>query len=247
MAVNLLLSAAAYDLFGPSEKCPFDCDYLQEILGCLITVDDMGYVTLAHYTVLEFLTSPHILQTRVAFFTLSIETIDIEFETSVLRQALAANPAGQSTSWESDREAYCLTLGAALGRLGDVDVNRLLIQYFNPANPHYVRFRAIQERIHSNDDGSSDGFYLGYLPAALCTPSAPGGHDPAAEVLLNIILIPERISDLGFLPYVEHLAGGRSLDELLGVTVSGFFVGGKSYDVHAFKGTVREITSYPNT
>lgn len=224
LEVGLLLSAVVYELYGSSSECVLDSDDLQDLLGCLITIkieDGCPAVSLAHYTVLEFLTSAHILQTRVAFFSLSIATIESEFAVSVLRQALEASPTATSASWEHDREAYCLTLSCALSIFRGSVPHGLLMQYLNPANPHFVRFSAIQERINM-DDNNSFGFYLGYLPGAVCSPSAPGGHDVAAEILLNILLLPDRFGQ--YIPMVEQLAGGRNLDNLLDVDVAGFFV-----------------------
>lgn len=248
LRADLLLSAVAYELYGSSLQPAFDCDYLQELLGCLITAypeDGALVVSLAHYTVLEFLTSPHILQTRVAFFSLPLATIDSEFAVSVLRQALAADAAGTSASWEHDREAYCLTLGAALGSFGGDEVQRLLVQYLNPASPHYARFCAIQERIQL-DDNDSFGFYLGNLPGAVSSPSAPGGHDVAAEVLMNILLLPDpmlfHMSNI--ISFVKKSSGGRSLRDLLDVSITGFSVEGSPNGELKrvfFEGTVREV------
>jgi len=242
--VDLLLSAVACELYGPRSRHSFDCDYLQELLGCLINVDankDGVVVSLAHYTVLEFLTSEHILHTRAAFFALPVDFIKTEFATSVLKRALAADPAGTSASWEHDHEAYCLTLGCALSSWGGDDVCRLFIEYLNPANPHYVRFAAIQERIQS-DDNNSFGFFLGCLPATLSTPSAAGGHDAAAEVLFNVLLLPERFQT--FIHNVLRLAGGRSMQDLMRVMVSGFFIAISSdgeLSRRNFEGTVGEV------
>ncbi|KAF5622406.1 heterokaryon incompatibility protein het-E-1 [Fusarium sp. NRRL 25303] len=130
---NLLLSAVAYEHFGyetEGQNSIIDFEYLQEICSCLITVryvpgdifdsrqeDSTGlqareatggqdlYVSLAHYTVLEFL--------------------------SVLKQALAADPEGTNTDWIHDREAYCLTLGCALyihDILADSDLQDLFLR-----------------------------------------------------------------------------------------------------------------------
>jgi len=248
--LNLLLSAVAFELYGPSSECPFDSEYLQDQLGCLITLDtedeaeDEPYpiVALAHYTVLEFLTSPHILQTSVAFFSLPIAAIESEFAVSVLRQAVTADPTGTSASWVHDREAYCLTLGCALGSfmLDGNETHNLFMQYLTPVNPHFARFGAIQERIRL-DENCSRGFYLGYLPGAVYSPSAPGGHDVAAELFLCVLLLPERFHNS--LPFVEKLAGGRSLQDLLEVVIAGFFVTEDDFVLsrRPFHGTVRDI------
>lgn len=244
--MGLLLSAVAYELYGASSKCVLDSDDLQDLLGCLVTLETQNgrpAVSLAHYTVLEFLTSAHILQTGVAFFSLSIEAIESEFAVSVLRQAIEADPVATSASWEHDREAYCLTLGCALIKFGGSELHPLLMQYLNPANPHFVRFNAIQERIHRHDNNSF-GFYLGYLPGALCSPSAPGRHDVAAETLLNVLLLPDRFDHL--LLQVQQLAGDRDLRGLLDVQVAGFFV--ENTPDHGlgrrpFQGTVGEVAA----
>ncbi|KAG4262097.1 hypothetical protein FPRO03_10970 [Fusarium proliferatum] len=139
---NLLLSAVTYEHFGyeiEGQNSIIDFEYLQEICSCLITVryvpgdifdsrqeDSTGlqaeeatgeqdlYVSLAHYTVLEFLVSPHVFQPNFAFFAMSPELIRLKFAKSVLKQALSADPEGTNTDWIHDREAYCLTLGCAL-------------------------------------------------------------------------------------------------------------------------------------
>ncbi|KAF4339648.1 ankyrin repeat [Fusarium beomiforme] len=139
---KLLLSAVTYEYLGceaNNQNSIIDLEYFQEICSCLITVrhvpgdifdtlleespgsqakvgtdgEDL-YVSLTHYTVLEFLLSPHVSQTNFAFFAMSSELIRLEFARTVFKQALAADPKGTSTDWIHDREAYCLTLGCAL-------------------------------------------------------------------------------------------------------------------------------------
>ncbi|KIM97374.1 hypothetical protein OIDMADRAFT_57993 [Oidiodendron maius Zn] len=108
------------------------------------------FVSLANYTVIEFLNSPLIFQTRVSCFALPGETIRSQFAMSVLRQALKSNLATRLTDWIHDREAYCLTLGRALYSHSfdaNSELQDLFIQRFNPVSPHFCRFRAIQERI----------------------------------------------------------------------------------------------------
>ncbi|KAI9157949.1 Vegetative incompatibility protein [Paramyrothecium foliicola] len=134
----------------------FDCDYLQELCGCLITIRAIQktggfnragdaqkmiglfgtlttkdvtpsditnveytgqpdgsdvYASIAHYTVMEFLSSPHILSTSVSSFAMSSDYMITEFCASILRQAVEADPGGSGTDWAHDREPYCLTLG----------------------------------------------------------------------------------------------------------------------------------------
>ncbi|KAK0624035.1 hypothetical protein B0T14DRAFT_426755 [Immersiella caudata] len=99
---NVLVEAVAYDIYGHGQP-GFDLHYLQELLGCLITVETSDkdfprgqqeagcsynsdlFVSLAHYTVLVFLTSPHILQTRVSAFPMSERTVGSQFGISILR------------------------------------------------------------------------------------------------------------------------------------------------------------------
>ncbi|KAI3332233.1 hypothetical protein HD806DRAFT_186541 [Xylariaceae sp. AK1471] len=115
------------------------------------------FVNLAHYTVVEFLSSSVIHQTSVSYFALSDKDIDAEFTTSVIRQALDADPNQSITDWVHDREAYCLTLGCAIYSpefSSSPCIDDLFIQYSNPSKPHYRRFRDIQERVVSNRDVS---------------------------------------------------------------------------------------------
>ncbi|KAF5586691.1 ankyrin repeat [Fusarium pseudocircinatum] len=192
---KLLLSAVTYDHFGyetVGQNSIIDLEYLQEICSCLITVrhvsgdifhwpigesprlqnkestDDQDlYVSLAHYTVLEFLVSPHVFQPNFAFFAMSPELIRLKFAKSVLNQALAADPKGTNTDWIHDREAYCLTLGCALYMhdiLADSDLQDLFLRYINPCAPHYSRFEAIQSKIIQSDEDSRC-YFLRHIPA----------------------------------------------------------------------------------
>jgi hypothetical protein len=119
------------------------------------------FVTLAHYTVVEFLSSSMIHQTSVSYFALSNEEIREEFATSVIRQALDADPNGSATDHIRDREAYCLTLACGLHYFDfsiKSDIIDLFVQYLNPAKPHYRRLPGIQKRLMSTTGVSR--FYL---------------------------------------------------------------------------------------
>ena len=276
---KLLLSAVAYDFYESGSNagtCIFDCDYLQELCSCLMSVrtdiENSGLdgrsntqdiessdgaelvVSLAHYTVMEFLTSPHILQTRIAYFALSPDLIDSEFATSILKQAVEADPGGTATDWARDREAYCLTLGCALNRTVLLDkpgVLELFIQYLTPSNPHFSRFRAIQDRIVLSNDGC-EVYHLGKLPARFHKTSVVNWNDHSAEALLNLLLIPHEPMKIS-LPIIQRLCFGRSIQELLETRLCVTLVGEASADLEGlwfdayqsalvkFEGTVREI------
>ena len=154
---KLLLEAVTFDLNGSvpaSENDVLDWDYLQDLCGCLITLQSQGsptcaaacFVTLAHYTVSEFLTCSHILSTRVSRFAISTQTVDRDFATSVLRQALLVDPEGEKTDWRRNLDAYCLFLGCTLGSntyFQAPEDFELYFRFLDPCQPHYRRFRAI--------------------------------------------------------------------------------------------------------
>ncbi|KAM7206371.1 hypothetical protein V8F20_002720 [Naviculisporaceae sp. PSN 640] len=158
-------------------------------------------VSVSHYTVVEFLESAYILTNpSTAFFSLTPFQIRYEFARSVFRQALSAtpapsipdadNPTSLATDWDTDREAYCLTLACAtsfmdqeyLGRdinSGEADeLVDLVLQYFNPFMPHFGRFKGIQRRI-ALDPMVSGIYYLSSLPSGfvheVSTPPATNG------------------------------------------------------------------------
>jgi hypothetical protein len=125
-------------------------------------------VSLAHYTVLEFLASSLIHKTVVFQFALDKVTSFNEFALSCIKQALSANPEGRATDWERDREAYCLTLVCALGLRFDyfanrLDIQDLLIRYYDLTCTHFARLPAIQRRVNENR-GISRHYMLGRLP-----------------------------------------------------------------------------------
>lgn len=122
------------------------------------------FVSLAHYTVLEFLMSPHIADTPVSCFALDTPTVEIEFARSLLGQALAADPCGRGVDWVRDREAYCLTPGATL-KLGyhlDDEARRLYLRYLCPTALHYVRFPRLQAELAKGRE-KSDTFCVNYI------------------------------------------------------------------------------------
>ncbi|RYO78800.1 hypothetical protein DL764_010087 [Monosporascus ibericus] len=147
------------------------------------------FVHLAHYTVVEYLSSPLILETPIAFFALSIESVEAEFALSVIRQALGADPMGTATDWVHDREAYCLTLGCAqLSRLANYrEIQDMSIRYYQPESPHYRRFRAIQKRISLTQADVSRAYLLTSLVARnLGDPALRNLHNDAIA-LMNIL------------------------------------------------------------
>jgi len=255
---SLLLSAVEHDLYGAQSKSRsriYDYEYLRDLCGCLLAFrtasdrrsltpvqdnfpglekvtnepDTEFFVSLAHYTVMEFLESPYIRATSVSYFALPQDLIESEFGTSVLQQALAASPQGTETDWIYDREAYCLTLGCALNRrahLANVETGGLFIQYLTPSSPHFSRFRAIQERI-AHDKEASDIYYLRHLPAQILHNSASDMHGNSAETLMNILLLPDSWPlGLKTLPLVQRLvvSSGTDIRDLLRTKISGITI-----------------------
>ncbi|KAG4283041.1 hypothetical protein FPRO06_09714 [Fusarium proliferatum] len=251
---NLLLSAVTYEHFGheiEGQNSIIDFEYLQEICSCLITVryvpgdifdsrqeDSTGlqaeeatggqdlYVSLAHYTVLEFLVSPHVFQPNFAFFAMSPELIRLKFAKSVLKQALAADPEGTNTDWIHDREAYCLTLGCALyihDILAESDLQDLFLRYINPCSPHYSRFEAIQSKIVQSDENSSC-YFLRHIPARFHCSETKDTCFGSAEALMNLLLLRHQSIQKGLMPMIRRLLEGRPVQELLDVRVTATFL-----------------------
>ncbi|KAK3377117.1 hypothetical protein B0T24DRAFT_523598 [Lasiosphaeria ovina] len=244
-AINakLLLEAVTFDLYGSvpaGGNGVFDWDYLQDLCGCLITVKNRDpltdaaacSITLAHYTVWEFLTSSHILSTRVSQFAVSTQAVYRDFATSVLRQALSADPEGEGTDWRRDRDAYCLVLGCALKSdryLQTPEDLELYFRFLDPCNPHYRRFRAIQSRaLHSPSDRAYR-FSILKIPAEFRAPEGAGERNYMAEVLLNARLLNdwmpgEHAAYTTHLPPVGRLPQ-HEIEELGNQRAAGIFLG----------------------
>lgn len=251
---NLLLSAVTYEHFGfeaKGQKSIIDLEYLKEICSCLITVryipgdnfdnwfgespgletreasdgEDL-YVSLAHYTVLEFLASLHVFQPNLEFFAMSPELIRLEFAKSVLKQALAADPKGTSTDWIHDREAYCLTLGCALHMheiLAETHLQDLFIRYLNPSSPHYTRFGPIQSKIIQGDEYSKC-YFLRHIPARVGFPVRQETFYGSAGALMNLILLRHHSIQMGLMPMTRRLLAGRRMQELLSARLTATFL-----------------------
>ncbi|KAK4207821.1 hypothetical protein QBC37DRAFT_454389, partial [Rhypophila decipiens] len=223
-------------------------------VGSTLSKKTVYRVSVSHYTVVEFLESSYILSNpSVSYFSLSQGVIRYEFATSVFRQAIEANPDFDGTSptdWETDREAYCLTLGCTLGiwqlDMFEPDVEfseadhlaELALQYYSPSNPHFSRFRGIQRRI-ATDPRASDSFYLASLPSRFDDlivedESILQADYSSAKTLLCILSVPTTYTHGKFIRRcVQRLlkSCGRDYDELMNTRVSGYrTVGGSHVD-----------------
>jgi len=148
------------------------------------------FVEIAHYTVMEFLVSDRIADRPAPWFSMASINIMEEFFRSVLRQSLAANPAGTSADWVRDREPYCLTLVPLIIPLVDVakpDILDLCARYLLPTSPHFPRLGRIQGHLAT---GCSDArsFHITGLPVYSPTlpPSEYQHNDPNAWALLGM-------------------------------------------------------------
>jgi hypothetical protein len=163
--------------------------------------DDQGkpngsFVTIAHYTVMEFLASERIAASSVRHFALSSGEIGDEFDESVLRQALAADPAGTSVDWVREREPYCLTLVPLIAVRLNAKNPRVLDRwtaYFQPTSPHFPRIGRIQLYL-ATGCLPAQSFYMAQLPVrhSALPPSTYQGNSPEALALLGMVVTNNR-------------------------------------------------------
>jgi hypothetical protein len=205
---------------------------------------------------MEFLASPHILDTPASFFSLSADLIESEFAISVLRQALAAEAAlltPSAADWVLDREAYCLTLGNAIayGRLCSIPVLAdLFLQFLAPSRPHYGRIRAIQERIRLRSD-ESQAFFVKQLPFPVVNLATGKPDDTGAGILLNLALLHPGAFVSSYVLLIRRLLKTTSSRRLLDTKLSAVFLANvldsasgraeKGDATVTYTGTVREI------
>lgn len=240
---DVLASAASHDLQLDGMESPssfYDIEYFGELCGCLITVStnvseadimlnwtgeatsqdlppvtcSLSLVTLAHYTVLEFLSSPFIHETDVSYFALTKSTIATEFTKSILLQAASADPQGDGTSWLHDREAYCLTLAPALiMNNGCKEITNLVARYLDPRSPHYSRIFEVQ-RFLAEIQGGWSFYYIYNIPEYHLQDHPSPDIAGEAAILLNMVLsgyvdpmVPDNLQ--------AFLAQSHNLGELL--------------------------------
>lgn len=272
---KLLLEAVTFELYGSVSACGsrvFDLDYLQDLCGCLIAIANHPkqsvltgdestdgancYITLAHYTVWEFLTSEHILSTPVSHFEMSTTAVHRDYATSILRQAITADPEGTETDWRRDRIPYCLVLGCALKSAKYLQTREdldLIFEFLDPRRPHYRRFRGVQQRTcePAADDEWAFQFSVLHIPAGFCVPKDSHERNHLAELLLNARLlsdwIPREAAPYKGLPPVGGLSQ-QELKELAEEQVAGVFIrsngDGGTMEVK-FAGKVRSCMSPP--
>ncbi|KAM0671062.1 hypothetical protein ACQRIU_001457 [Beauveria bassiana] len=147
------------------------------------------FVKIAHRTVVDFLVSERIDATIAQFFSMTWTGVTNDFFKSVLRQALAANPASSSADWIRDREAYCLTLVPAMmpnPEKLDEAILDACVAYFLPTSPHYPRLRLIQYYL-CGGCSFAQSYYLARLPVH--HPGLPASeyqaNDPYAWAMLD--------------------------------------------------------------
>lgn len=111
MPSQCLVSAVLYETPGSHL---FDLDALQEICGCLINVAPANFamsttttVSLAHYTVREYLYSDRISTTSVSYFSLSYSITTHEYLKIVLPVSTTADPSRLAWSFWASFESYC--------------------------------------------------------------------------------------------------------------------------------------------
>ena len=150
-----------------------------------------AFVTFAHYTVMEFLSSERLSASPAAQFSLASKATAQEFRNSVLRQALASDPTGTSTDWIRDREPYCLTLvPLIMRRMEGIDPTffEQCIPYFHPASPHYPRIGRIQQYLATGST-EAQSFYMAQMPVypSELTPPADHFNDPTTWAILSMV------------------------------------------------------------
>ncbi|KAM3530793.1 hypothetical protein NHJ13051_001233 [Beauveria bassiana] len=150
-----------------------------------------NFVKIAHRTVVDFLVSERIGATTAQFFSMTWTGVTNDFFKSVLRQALAADPASPSADWIRDREAYCLTLVPAMmpnPEKLDEAVLDACVAYFLPTSPHYPRLRLIQYYL-CGGCSFAKSYYLARLPVH--HPGLPASeyqaNDPYAWAMLGMM------------------------------------------------------------
>lgn len=198
-------------------------------------------MTFAHYTMVEFLTSPFICETDVSFFALTKKIIVTEFMKSVLLQAVCADPKGTGVNWLHDREAYCLPLAPALMANRDwEDTADLVLRYCDPHGPHYSRIPKVQRFLVEIAGGWS--LYSIYdMPEYHLQDHPTPAIAQKASILLTVLLA-NHVNCLAISMLQAFLAQVHNLGELLAtqLTVSNGAWDGKV----PVTGTVLEISFY---
>lgn len=150
MPSHCLVSAIFYGTPG-AHFCNLDA--LQEICGCLINVAlvesattvRIQTVSLAHYTVREYLYSYRIPNTSVSFFSLDVSTTLQESLKTVLQVAATTNPTALSWAFWASFESYCYLVAWMSPRLREsyIAANFILrdslLELFwrNPSSLHF--------------------------------------------------------------------------------------------------------------
>jgi len=199
------------------------------------------FVSLAHYTVEEFLSSELILSTPVSFYSLS-GSFEAEYCLSALRQALGADPMDQDDNWITNREAYCLVLSCCANQRDDMaripGALGMIERYYDPTGRHFRRIQAIQDRI-GRDKSDALAYYVWTLASDVRNASTGEGNG-AAGVLLNLLL---GSSPIGML---NSFSTGKDIESLLRTRLTASFPGVTDLPSdgprrHVIEGTIYEI------
>jgi len=110
ISAQCLVPGISYNTSSPHF---YDLNALQEICGCLINVlpyfgtIEITNVSLAHYTVREYLYSDRISKSLVSFFSLNDSITIHEYLKTVLLVSATANPSTLIWSFWASLESYC--------------------------------------------------------------------------------------------------------------------------------------------
>ncbi|KAB5576232.1 hypothetical protein GE09DRAFT_1185021 [Coniochaeta sp. 2T2.1] len=201
-------------------------------------------VSLAHYTVSEFLQFSVILETHVASFSLPLTTTIFEYTASVLCQALQSDPTSPVRLIEADRETYCLIQAGFLSSKivhHRPDILDLFLAYFNPNNPHYRRFQSIKQQLIEQHVHGPWRWLILYLPSKILLASTMDKPPDWLATVLNLRVVYPPVFEADGL--VARCMAGRTEEEKRQLDEAVLVV---SYDMSlyakpVFQGTIGDI------
>ncbi|KAB5515073.1 hypothetical protein GE09DRAFT_1046277 [Coniochaeta sp. 2T2.1] len=164
-----LLSAVSYDLGLPAGA--YTLDDVKELCGCLIdvSVDSLDlFVSLAHYTVREFLQSTVFIQATPPLSRCHPpQPPSNSLRVSFVKPCSANQYLQQRTGYPTERHTASSTRSALnCTTINDrPDIQDLFLAYFSPNSPHYQRSQSMQRMLLEKDDWWTGLHLIHHLPS----------------------------------------------------------------------------------